>query len=34
VRRQAWKYALIAHDVVTENMSLASLVGSATELTP
>jgi type III restriction enzyme len=29
-----WRYALIAHDVVTENMSLASLVGSATERTP
>jgi type III restriction enzyme len=29
-----WRYALIAHDVITENMSLASLVGSATERTP
>ena len=24
-----WRYALIAHDVITENMSLASLVGSS-----
>ena len=26
-----WRYAVIAHDVITENMSLASLVGSSGE---
>jgi hypothetical protein len=29
-----WRYALIAHDVITENMSLASLVGSSGEVSP
>ena len=29
-----WRYALIAHDLITENMSLSSLVGPATEHRP
>ena len=29
-----WRYALIAHDVITENMSLAALVGSSGDAPP